>query len=166
MSPCHGAARGRVRVNFLTVGQWTNFQCKYFTHLKYSSLPTLNGAHFYYTKFLGFSFYLHTNLNVGQLLSILSGTRSMQLLCGQCALLFTVCGTVQHFSNTDFSLTIIEILKTYPKLTLTSEVIIFLAHITLKNCNTIDTKIFGGLLLLFPCVLCIRCVIWDGQLQC
>ena len=86
----------------------TNFQCKYFTQLKYSSLPTLNGAHFYYTKFLGFSFYLHTNLNVGQLLSILSGTRSMQLLCGQCALLFTVCGTVQHFSNTDFSLDNIE----------------------------------------------------------
>ena len=29
----------------------------------------------------------------------------------------------------------------------------FLAHITHKNCNTVDTKIFGGLLLLFPCVL-------------
>ena len=162
MSPCHGAARGRVRVNFLTVGQWTNFQCKYFTHLKYSSLPTLNGAHFYYTKFLGFSFYLHTNLNVGQLLSILSGTRSMQLLCGQCALLFTVCGTVQHFSNTDFSLDNIENIS---KIAIDVRTY-FLAHITHKNCNTIDTKLFGGLLQLFPCVLCIRCVTWDGQLQC
>ena len=132
------------------------------TQLKYSSLPTLNGAHFYYTKFLGFSFYLHTNLNVGQLLSILSGTRSMQLLCGQCALLFTVCGTVQHFSNTNFSLDNIENIS---KIAIDVRTY-FLAHITHKNCNTIDTKLFGGLLLLFPCVLCIRCVIWDGQLQC
>ena len=112
-------------------------------------------------SFLDF-FYLHTNLNVGQLLSILSGTRSMQLLCGQCALLFTVCGTVQHFSNTNFSLDNIENIS---KIAIDVRTY-FLAHITHKNCNTIDTKVFGGLLLLFPCVLCIRCVIWDGQLQC
>ena len=74
----------------------------------------------------------------------------MQLLCGQCALLFTVCGTVQHFSNTDFSLDNIENIS---KIAIDVRTY-FLAHITQKNCNTIDTKLFGGLLQLFPCVLC------------
>ena len=64
-------------------------------------------------------------------------------------LLFTDCGTVQHFPNTDFSLDNIENIS---KIAIDVRTY-FLAHITHKNCNTIDNKIFGGLLLLFPCVL-------------
>ena len=42
----------------------------------------------------------------------------------------------------------------HQKLPLMSELIFYhTLHITHKNCNTMDTKVFGGLLLLFPCVL-------------